>query len=94
MTLNISRIRRQAGWGLFELLCFIAACSVVVAVAHWVGHRYFPNHSRAVFWIAMLTVYPLLGFILCTLMHLFFRWNYNRRHRVGATHEKSTQTSA
>jgi uncharacterized BrkB/YihY/UPF0761 family membrane protein len=86
MILHISKNRRRAGWGLFELLCFIAACVLTMPLAQWVSHH-FPSHSRAVFFIVMLTVYPVLGFIFCILMHLIFRWEYNRRHKVGAKHE-------
>jgi hypothetical protein len=79
MTPNVSKIRRRAGWGIFEFICFLAACALVWPVAHLVGQRYFPNHSRTVFWIIMLTAYPVLGFAFCCLMHRLFRWDYNRR---------------
>jgi hypothetical protein len=94
MIFLVSKNRRRAGWGLFEMLCFIAACALVWPMAHWVGHHYFPTHHRATFCIIMLTVYPPLGFLFCILMHRFFRWDYNRRHKTGATHGDSKRNDA
>jgi hypothetical protein len=85
---NQQKIRRRAGWGIFEFICFLAACALVWPVAHLVGQRYFPNHSRTVFWIIMLTAYPVLGFAFCCLMHRLFRWDYNRRQN-RTTHDDS-----
>ena len=89
MNPNASKFHRQAGWGLFEIICFIAACALVWPIAQWVGQRYFPNHSHAVFCIVMLIAYPMLGFVFCILMHRLFRWDYNRRHKTGETHGDS-----
>jgi hypothetical protein len=89
MSPHFSQNRRREGWGIFELLCFIAACALVVPLAHWIGDRYFPNYPRVAFYSIMLTVYPVLGFVLCTLMHLLFRWVYTWRHRVGASHDEN-----
>lgn len=83
-----SQIRKR-GWGLFELLCFVAAASLVLPTACWVGLHYFPHHPRAAVFSIMLTVYPVLGFTFCILMHRFFRWDYKRRHPVGGAQGES-----
>ncbi len=93
MNLRNPSKRRQAGWGLFELLCFTVACCLVLPLAFWTSHH-FPNHPAAVFFIVMLGLYPPLGFLFCILMHLFFRWDYKRRHKTRVTPEDSGKKDA
>jgi hypothetical protein len=74
MILHSTRNCRRGERGeltIFDLFCFIAACAVIVPAARWVSH-YFPEHSRAVFCIIMLTVYPVVGlfFVFCCTDYL------------------------
>jgi hypothetical protein len=83
------RIEDERDGGLFELLCFIAACALVEPLAHRMGERYFPNHPRGAFYSIMLTIYPVLGFVFCTLIHLLLRWGCTRKHSVGVSRDEN-----
>jgi hypothetical protein len=94
MSPHITQKHRRAGWGLFDLLCFVAACALIYPAARWVSH-YFPDNQRAVFFVIMATVYPAVGLLFCFLLHRLFRWDYNRRHRAGASaHDDSRPNDA
>jgi hypothetical protein len=94
MTPNVARTRNQAGWGFFDLLCFIVACAMVLPLAKWVSIHYFSSHPRASFFTIMLIAYPTLGFTFCILMHRLFRWHYNRRRGDEVVPEDNVRKDA
>ena len=77
---HISQNRSCAGWGLFDLLCFIAACALLYPVARWAS-LCFPEHRRAIFIVIMATVYPAFGMLFCFLLHRLFNRVQHRRRR-------------
>jgi hypothetical protein len=65
--------RKLRGFTLFDLLCFIAACSLIFPLALVVS-RHFPAHRAAVFFLLMLIVYPVVGFTFAICLRRLFRY--------------------
>jgi hypothetical protein len=81
MNLQTVKYFKHSGFGLFELLCFIAACSLVYPLALAVSRHYEGHQRLVVFCLFMVIVYPILAFTFLILMHLYFR--RLRRKRYG-----------
>ena len=47
---HIFHNRQRGGWGLFDLLCFIAACALIYPLAIKISHRY-EGHGRIRDWL-------------------------------------------
>jgi hypothetical protein len=78
MNLRTSQDHRRYGFGLFDLLCFVAACSTIFPLALVVS-RHFEGHQRVViFFFFMLIVYPVVGFTFAILLRRLFRFFYFR----------------
>jgi hypothetical protein len=73
MNLHGTLIRRRRGFTIFDILCFVAACSLIFPIALIVS-RHFQEHRAAVFFFFMLIVYPVVGFIFAILLRRFFRY--------------------
>jgi predicted Na+-dependent transporter len=86
------RQERPKGFTIFDLLCFVAACSVIFPVALIVSRRCEGRWRVVVFCFFMCIVYPALGVAFVYLMRRFFRWDYNRRHASGTANEGSTRS--
>ncbi|HEX4342673.1 MAG TPA: hypothetical protein VH255_04740 [Verrucomicrobiae bacterium] len=81
MDVRTSKYFWRHGFGLFDLLCFIAACSLVYPLALAVSRHYEGHQRLVVFCLFMVIVYPILAFTFLILMHLYFR--RLRRKRYG-----------
>jgi MFS family permease len=78
MTPHIPQNRRRGGWGLFDLLCFVAACLLIFPVALKISHHFEGHWRILVFCIFMFIVYPVVGIIFAVLLRRFFVLSHHR----------------
>jgi membrane protein YdbS with pleckstrin-like domain len=78
MTLLTNRKRQQAGWGIFELLCFIAAFALMAPIASRVSSHFGTVVGNIFFFVAS----AIVGVILCIIQFYIFRFIWRYKHRA------------
>jgi len=86
MNLEFSQNCRRGGFGLFDILCFVAACSLIFPLALIVS-RHSEEHRAAVFFFFMFVVYPVVGFIFAILLRRLFRYFASRSKKYPYHHD-------